>query len=200
MATSKLTPPRQFPPPPPPPAHLYYAPIPNNDHHFVLPYFHNHHSETQQGSCRIYVTTFIILIAAFVYVFWPSDPNLKITRLHLKHIHIRTFPIIAIDVSMSLTVKVRNVDVYSLDYKGVDVAIGYRGKRLGHVKSHKGHVRALGSSYVDAELDFNGVKILTDVVQLLEDLAKGTVPFDTVAVINGQLGLLFFHIPLRVRN
>ena len=88
--------------------------------------------------------------------------------------------------------------MYSMGYTFLDVGVGYRGKRLGHVRSESGHVRARGSSYVDAVLEFDGVELLADVVYLLEDLARGTVPFDTVTEIKGQLGLFFVQVPLMV--
>lgn len=86
-----------------------------------------------------------------------------------------------------------------MDYRTLEVAVGYRGKKLGHVRSENGHVRALGSSYVEAELDLECVKVLSDVVFLLEDLAKGTVPFDTVTEVTGRLGIFFFRFPLKVK-
>jgi LEA14-like dessication related protein len=134
-----------------------------------------------------------------VYLFWPSEPDMKIVRLRMKRIHIHTVPRVAVDISMSVTVRVRNTDVYSMDYRALEVAVGYRGKNLGHVRSEQGHVRARGSSYVDAELDFDGVELLADLVHFLADLAKGTVPFDTVTTIEAQMGLLFFHVPLLVK-
>ncbi|KAG6735418.1 hypothetical protein POTOM_061977 [Populus tomentosa] len=84
-----------------------------------------------------------------------------------------------------------------MDFRSLDVAVKYRGKRLGHVRSDHGHVRALGSSYVNAEVDFSGISVLSDVVSLLDDLARGTVPFDTVTDVSGRLGLLFFGFPLK---
>lgn len=125
---------------------------------------------------------------------------MKIVRLHVKNIQVRTVPVVAIDVSLLLTLKVSNGDVYSFHYTTLDVAVGYRGKTLGHIRSHNGHVRACGSSYVDAELDFDGVELFSDVVYMLQDLAKGSVPFDTVAEVTGHLGLLFFHFPLKVMS
>lgn len=79
------------------------------------------------------------------------------------------------------------------------VSIGYRGKKLGFVTSDGGHVRARGSSYVDAMLELDGVEMLTDVVWLLEDLARGLVPFDTVTEVHGRLGVFFFHLPLKAK-
>lgn len=93
----------------------------------------------------------------------------------------------------------RNADLYSMDYAALEVAVEYRGKRLGHVRSEHGHVRALGSSYVEAEMDFNGVGVLSDVVLMLEDLAKGTVPFDTVTEVTGEIGLFFIKFPLKTK-
>lgn len=104
-----------------------------------------------------------------------------------------------IDVSMSVTIKVQNVDVYAMDYEALEVAVGYRGRRLGQATFQQGYVRALGSSYLDAEVEFNEVGVFSDVVLLLEDLAKGTVPFDTVTEVQGRLGFLVFQFPLQVR-
>jgi LEA14-like dessication related protein len=176
----------------------YYAPLPLHvPHSYVVltPYY----PSPNRGRCRIICTVSLILLAAIVYAFWPSEPDVKIVRLRLKRIHIHTIPRMAVDISMFVTVRVRNSDVYSMDYRALEVAVGYRGKRLGHVRSERGHVRARGSSYVDAELDFDGVELLADLVHLLEDLAKGTVPFDTVTEIEAQLGLLFFQVPLLVK-
>ncbi|KAK8551221.1 hypothetical protein V6N12_039872 [Hibiscus sabdariffa] len=80
----------------------------------------------------------------------------------------------------------------------LDVAVGYRGKMLGHVTSDHGHVREMGSSYVDAQLELNGVEVLSDVVYFLEDMAKGIVPFDTITEFTGSLGLSLIKFPLKI--
>ncbi|XP_031385009.1 uncharacterized protein LOC116198887 isoform X2 [Punica granatum] len=141
----------------------------------------------------------LLLLATVTYVAWPSEPDIKFVRLRLDRIRIRTKPCLLIDISLFLKVKVINADLYSMDYEALDVAIGYRGKALGHVRSQHGHVRALGSSYVDAEVELDGVEVLSDAVLLLEDLAKGTVPLDTITLVEGRLGVLFFGFDLKVK-
>ncbi|KAK4269423.1 hypothetical protein QN277_022581 [Acacia crassicarpa] len=152
-------------------------------------------SPTSRQRLIIWVIS-VVLFLGLVYICWPSDPVLKIERMKLNRIKVHTLPRLAVDISMLVTVKVHNGDVYSMNYKSLDVAVGYRGKKLGHVKSEDGHVRAKGSSYVDARLEFTGIRVLSDVVYFLEDLAKGTVPFDTSTEIEGYLGLLFFSFPM----
>ncbi|KAJ9190141.1 hypothetical protein P3X46_001369 [Hevea brasiliensis] len=177
----------------------YYAPIPcQHDRNYnVLPFCR---PTIRRPLWRIIITTvFFLLLAALLFLFWPSDPSLKIVRLHLNKLHVHTLPVISIDVSLHLTVKVRNVDVYSMDFRHIDVALKYRGKRLGKVRSGQGHVRALKSSCVDAVMEFSGVRILSDVMSLLEDLARGKVPLDTATVFTGKLGLLFFEYPLKAK-
>jgi LEA14-like dessication related protein len=175
----------------------YYThlPLPPPQNYVVLtPYY----TSSNRNRCRILFTVSLILLAAIMYVLWPSDPDVKIVRFKLNRVHIHTFPRVAVDISIFVTVRVRNTGVYSMGYTFLDVGVGYRGKRLGHVRSESGHVRARGSSYVDAVLEFDGVELLADVVYLLEDLARGTVPFDTVTEIKGQLGLFFVQVPLMV--
>lgn len=59
-------------------------------------------------------------------------------------------------------------------------------------------MRARGSSYVNASLKLNGLEVIHDVIYLIEDLIKGVIPFDTVTMVKGELGVLFFEIPLTV--
>ncbi|KAK4773489.1 hypothetical protein SAY87_028508 [Trapa incisa] len=141
----------------------------------------------------------LLLLAGITYIAWPSEPDLEVMRVRLDWIRVRTSPRFLIDISLYLEVKIINGDVYSMDYRALDVAMGYRGRALGHVRSQHGHVRALGSSYVDAELELDGVEVLNDVVLLLEDLAKGTIPLDTVTEVDGRLGVLFFGFPLKAK-
>lgn len=89
--------------------------------------------------------------------------------------------------------------MYSLNYDSLLVSIGYRGEQLGYVTSDGGQVKARETSYVNATLQLDGVEILTDVVLLLEDLARGAVVFDTTSEISGWLGVYLFDLPLEVK-
>ena len=66
------------------------------------------------------------------------------------------------------------------------------------MSSQGGRVRSRASSYVNATLDLNGLEVIHDVFYLLEDLARGVIPFDTDTQVNGVLGFFFFKIPLKV--
>ncbi|XP_073224007.1 uncharacterized protein [Cicer arietinum] len=151
--------------------HLLWPCQPRNDQNHIV------FSKRFQVTC----TVSLLLLFTSAYIFWPSDPYLKIVRLKLKRIKVHRVPHITVDISMLLTLSVQNADVYSMDFGAVDVAVSYRGKPLGHVRSENGHVRAMGSSFVDADAEFAGIGVLPEIVFLLEDLAKGTVPFDTVS-------------------
>lgn len=181
-----------------PPKAAYYTQIPSQpqqeQNYVVLPLYYPFRSR----GFRIFCILCPLIFLTAVYIFWPSDPEAKIVRLRLSRINVHTVPHITVDITMLLTVRVRNADLYSMDYKSLDVAVGYRGKRLGHVKSNHGHVKARGSSYVDAKLEFAGIGVLSDVVFLLEDLAKGMVQFDTLTEVTGQFGFFFLDFPLQV--
>ncbi|KAK4791741.1 hypothetical protein SAY86_032154 [Trapa natans] len=91
----------------------------------------------------------------------------------------------------------RNRDYFSLYYDSLRVSVGYRDRELGLVTSEGERIRARGSSYVNATLDLNGLEVLHDVFYLIQDLAKGVVPFDTVTQVKGDLGLFFFSLPIK---
>ncbi|TQE09204.1 hypothetical protein C1H46_005139 [Malus baccata] len=75
--------------------------------------------------------------------------------------------------------------------------VRYRTRELGFERSNEGCIRAKASSYVNATLVIDRLKVLHDVLYLLEDLANGVIPFDTGMEVDGSLGLLFFKIPIK---
>lgn len=59
-------------------------------------------------------------------------------------------------------------------------------------------MKARGSSYVNATVVVDGFEVLHDFFYLVEDVAAGKVPFDTVSLIRGEIGLFFVKIPIQV--
>lgn len=142
----------------------------------------------------------VLFIVGVAYLLWPSDPDLSIVRLKLDRLHFHTRPQISLDITLDLTVKVRNKDFYSIDYDSLLVSVEYRGRTLGSMTSDGGYIRGRGSSYVNATLDLDGVEMLNDVILFLEDLAKGSITFDTVSEISGKLKLLFISLPIKTKR
>uniref|UniRef100_J3LRU1 Late embryogenesis abundant protein LEA-2 subgroup domain-containing protein n=1 Tax=Oryza brachyantha TaxID=4533 RepID=J3LRU1_ORYBR len=62
-----------------------------------------------------------------------------------------------------------------------------------------GRVRARAVSYIDADLSLDGISVVEDAIYLLEDLARGSIPFDTVAEVEGHVRLFFLRIPVKGR-
>ncbi|XP_076923842.1 uncharacterized protein LOC143586108 [Bidens hawaiensis] len=103
---------------------------------------------------------------------------------------------ISLDIELAVRIKVRNPDVYSLNYESLNVTVEYRGEQLGFVTSDDGSVKAFGTSYVDATLVLNGAEVISESIHLIEDLIKGSVPFTTTSEIRGSLGILLFNLPI----
>ncbi|CAK9185661.1 unnamed protein product [Ilex paraguariensis] len=192
--------PKQTPTDPPP---IYYHPLPPEDqpqnYIIILPHHPSTRSRRRLWRRILLWTTSLLIAAAAVYLLWPSDPELSIVRLSLDRLKIRVLPSPSLDITLDLVVKIRNRDFYSIDYESVIVGIGYRGKQLGVATSAHGHVRARASSYINATLVLDGVEVLSDAILLLEDLVKGVIPFDTVSMIRGRIGLFFFEIPIEAK-
>ncbi|KAK1414275.1 hypothetical protein QVD17_30019 [Tagetes erecta] len=183
-----------------------YNPLPSTpqqqqqqpDFYVILPYYSGH--RRRRHSCRPYIsfTISILLIFLSLYFLFPSDPNIKLTNLHLNSLKINSSPI-SIDFVLSARIKVRNPDVYSLHYKSVNVSVEYRGEHLGFVTSDYGTVKAFGASYVDAMIVLNGAEVVTQAVFLVADLIRGSIPFTTSSEISGSLGVLFFDLPISAK-
>ncbi|XP_062010614.1 uncharacterized protein LOC133727003 isoform X1 [Rosa rugosa] len=184
----------------------FYAPIPANPDHpqhvVVLTHYRgpspDYHERRRLRLCVSTTVAFVLLSAAAFFLF-PSDPALELARIHLNHVGVHSSPKLTLDLSFWLTIRVRNRDFFSLDYDSLVVKIGYRGRELGFVSSAGGRVRARGSSYVNATLVLDGLEVIHDVFYLLEDLARGVIPFDTDTEVDGTVGLFVFKIPIKGR-
>ncbi|KAL0559489.1 hypothetical protein IC582_004100 [Cucumis melo] len=145
-----------------------------------------------------YSAAFLLLFAV-AFLLFPSDPSLQLVRLKLNRVKVHLVPFVSLDLSFSVSLRVRNKNFFSLNYNFLGVSVGYRGRRLGYVSSGGGRVSARGSSYVNATLDLNGLEVVHDVLYLLADLGKGIIPFDTETEVEGSMGLFFIKIPIKAR-
>ncbi|KAJ9537477.1 hypothetical protein OSB04_030210 [Centaurea solstitialis] len=196
MASGKPDPPRST-----------YHPLPSTPPHqppqyyVVLPFYSPSGHRRCSRLCRRYLSSAIavLLLASAVYLLWPSDPNIKVVNLRVDRLKIHATPKIAIDITLAVTIKVRNRDVYSLDFRSLNVSVGYRGEQLGFVKSDYGKVKAFGTSYVDATVVLDGAEVISDAIFLIEDLVRGEIPFTTTSEVRGSLGILFVNFPIKAK-
>ncbi|XP_026657498.1 uncharacterized protein LOC103698755 [Phoenix dactylifera] len=199
-----------LPPPPPPPC--YGIPVSQLEDPYheppayvLLPAYPVRRRRRGPCRCRCFRSFFsasslfisAILIASAIFFIWPSDPDIQVARLRLDRLRVSPPPRAAIDVSLGLRIRVRNQDFFALDYRSLAVSIGYRGRRLGNATSDGGHVRARGVSYVDAELQLDGIEVLNDAFYLIEDIARGFLPLDAITEVQGKLRLFFFEFPVQ---
>ncbi|XP_047092139.1 uncharacterized protein LOC124703951 [Lolium rigidum] len=147
-------------------------------------------------SCAAPILAFLTLLA-LAFLLWPADPDVSVARLSLAHVSVVARPAVAVNISAALKVRVRNPALFALDYSRLDVDVAYRGKQLGRVTSGGGSVSARAVSYVDADLDLNGIRVVEDAIYLLEDLTRGSIPFDTVVQVEGNLHFFFFTVPVK---
>ncbi|XP_030541643.1 uncharacterized protein LOC115749094 isoform X2 [Rhodamnia argentea] len=141
----------------------------------------------------------LLLVAASAFLLFPSDPAVQLTRIRLNRVRVSMSPSLTLDLSFNLTLRVQNRDLFSMYLRSFNVSVGYRGRELGFVTTEGERIRARGSSYVDTTLDLDGLQVVHDAFYLLEDLAKGVVPFDADAKVNGVLGILFVELPIKAR-
>ena len=143
-----------------------------------------------------------ILASLSIFLLWPSNPEIRLSRMKLRSLSITTKhkgTLVALNVAMDLKIRVHNRAFLSLDYDNVTVAVEYRGRRLGSVAAGGGAVEARGVSFVAARLELNGVRVLEDAIFLVEDLVKGKIPLDTVTIVNGDLRVRSLQVPIQVR-
>ncbi|XP_058206760.1 uncharacterized protein LOC131320179 isoform X1 [Rhododendron vialii] len=182
----------------------FYAPLPPNppthQNYVVLPlYPFQTRNNRSLRRCLALSAAALLLLSAAALLLYPSDPTLTLSRLRLNKIQVLTSPRLSLSVSLSLTLRVFNRDFFSFRYSSLVVSVGYRGRELGFVTSDGGEIRARGSSYVNATLVLDGLEVVHDVVYLVEDLARGLIPFDTDSVVKGTVGIFFVDVPIKAR-
>ncbi|CAJ2636853.1 unnamed protein product [Trifolium pratense] len=178
----------------------YNHPYPNQNVVVLLPSYrpHSRHRNHNRNHLCLIFSAALLFLAVAIFILYPSDPEIKLTRIRINHIGIRTNPKPILDLSFSLTVKVRNRDFFSLTYDSLVVSVGYRNRQLGLISSvGGGRIRARGSDYVDVVLSVDGFEVIYDAFYLIQDIAKGVIPFDTHTRVDGKLGLLLFDLPLK---
>lgn len=147
----------------------------------------------------------IVMIAVAAYFLWPSDPRIEVVRIRLNKIDWRTekssgsfLPHLFLDLSMGLTVKVKNRDYLGVYNDYLKVGIAYRGEKIGRVTSvNSAYIPPRGTAYVDATLDIEGFQVLADVIYLLEDIAHGHIPLQTITNFDGYIRLFSLKVPLQ---
>ncbi|KAG0463554.1 hypothetical protein HPP92_019623 [Vanilla planifolia] len=155
------------------------------------------HPVLSASSYLVALASFLFLLACSLFLVWPSNPEISVVGIRLDRFRIAPLPLSSIDIAMGLNIKIRNPDLFSIDYSSIHSSLFYRGEDLGSVTTLGGRIAARRVSYVDADLHLDGVRLLGDLFYLIGDVAKGSVPFDSVTEIKGRLRIFFFDVPIK---
>ncbi|KAH9614869.1 hypothetical protein KSS87_017854 [Heliosperma pusillum] len=139
----------------------------------------------------------VVVYIATVYTFSPSDETRMMNTMQLTLGHIRvhegslTLP--TVDVALNATVEMRNMTMYSLNYTTLGVEVDYKGKGVGNGMSEEGgRMSEMGSSYVEATVELDRIEVDSN------DVAKGVIPFNTIAQVDGFLAFME-HVPVMAK-
>ncbi|KAG0465782.1 hypothetical protein HPP92_019946 [Vanilla planifolia] len=141
--------------------------------------------------------TVLALLGLVLFFIWPSKLEMRTVRLKFDRVRVSTQPAVAVSIDLHLRIRIRNPNFFAFHYDGLFVAVGYRGEPIGYILSAGGKVKARGASYVDVELQIDGVQVLHNVFYLIEDLIRRSIQFDTITEVKGFLHILFFDIPIK---
>ncbi|KAL2612983.1 hypothetical protein R1flu_024675 [Riccia fluitans] len=159
------------------------------------------------SACRVVSAAFILLVLiGGVFLAWPRKPVVDIRKVTLEDIKFHmddkksVIPSVTLDLSLSLILKITNLNFVGVDYDSVEVNFSYRGDELGKVQSEGGLVPARSVSLVAAVLDLKGLQLLKHVSDLIVDVASNEVPIETTTVFSGTVQILMFrpHIEANV--
>ena len=184
-----------------PPPTLVFVPAPCSP---VLVRLRRLRPRRAPGLCRACARTALplllalALLAAAAFLLYPSPPAARVEGLRVDRF--RADPP-ALDLGLALRLRVRNTGfVLPLRYRAVSAAVSYRGHLLGSARARpgSGELAGRGEVYADAEVWVDAGRVLDDVVDLIADLATGSVPLEIVTEVVGSVRVFRFHIPVKV--
>ncbi|WVZ62396.1 hypothetical protein U9M48_012152 [Paspalum notatum var. saurae] len=191
------------PPPPPPPPTLVFVPVPAAPCSPVLVRLRRLRPRRAPCLRRFCTRTLpllllLALLAGLAFLLYPSPPAARVADLRVDRFRVQP-P--AVDLGLALRLRVRNTGfVLPLSYRTVSAAVSYRGHLLGSAKARpgSGELAGRGEVYADAEVWVDAGRVLDDVVDLIGDLAAGSVPLEIVTEVVGSFSVFRFHIPVKV--
>ncbi|XP_040382043.1 uncharacterized protein LOC102714338 [Oryza brachyantha] len=142
----------------------------------------------------------LALLAGLACLFYPSAPVARVAELRLDRFRVNPPPFPAVDLDLALRLSVRNPGlVLPLRYRAVSAAVSYRGHLLGSAAARpgSGDLDARGTTYADAEVWVDAGRVIDDVIDLIGDLAAGSLPLEIVTEVVGAVRVFRFDIPVK---
>lgn len=188
------------PPPPPPPPTLVFVPSPCSPVLVRLRRLRPRRASCLRRFCAraLPLLLFLALLAGLAFLLYPSAPAARVADLRVDSFRAQP-PVL--DLGLVLRLRVSNPGfVLPLRYRAVSAAVSYRGHLLGAAKAWpgSGELAARDEVYADAEVWVDAGKVLDDVIELIGDVAAGSVPLEIVSEVVGSIKVFRFHIPVKV--
>ncbi|RCV10038.1 hypothetical protein SEVIR_2G081800v4 [Setaria viridis] len=187
------------PPPPPPPAPtLVFVPAPCSPVLVRLRRLRPRRAPCLRRFARaLPLLLALALLAGGAFLLYPSPPAARVGDIRVDRFRVDP-PVL--DLGLALRLRVLNPGfLLPLRYRAVSAAVSYRGHLLGSAKAWpgSGELAARDEVYADAEVWVDAGRVLDDVVDLIGDLATGSVPLEIVTEVVGSIRLFRFHIPVK---
>ncbi|KAG8100347.1 hypothetical protein GUJ93_ZPchr0013g36219 [Zizania palustris] len=147
------------------------------------------------------VLLLLAILAGLAFLFYPSAPVARVTELRFDSFRVNPPPFPALDLDLALRLRVRNPGlILPLRYRAVSAAVSYRGHLLGSgaARPRSGELDARGTTYADAKVSVDAGRVLDNVVDLIGDLAAGSLPLEIVTEVVGAVKFFRYDIPVKV--
>ncbi|CAM0905676.1 unnamed protein product [Alopecurus aequalis] len=142
----------------------------------------------------------LALFAGLAFLLYPSAPAARVDDIRLDRFRINPPPLPALDLNLALSLRVRNPGfLLPLRYRAVSAAISYRGHLLGSATARpgSGELAARGVTYAYSEVWVDAGRVLDDMIELIGDIAAGSVPLEIVTEVVGTVRVFRFDIPVK---
>ncbi|CAN6203367.1 unnamed protein product [Urochloa humidicola] len=185
------------PPPPSPPPTLVFVPVqaPCAPVLVRLRRLRPRRASCLRRLCPLLLA--LALLAAGAFLLYPSAPAARVDGIRVDSFRVNP-P--ALDLGLALRLRVGNPGfVLPLRYRAVSAAVSYRGHLLGSAKAWPGSGELAAREEVSAEAEVwvDAGRVIDDVVELVGDLATGSVPLEIVTEVVGSIRVFRFHIPVK---
>jgi LEA14-like dessication related protein len=134
----------------------------------------------------------IVVVVGVLYRIWPRTPRFEVTDVRLKGFKLNwetdsVVPIVAVDIDLSISIKVTNPNVVPIEYTSTIVNLLYRGTSIGEAMVDAGKQASQSEETIIVPAKLNGLELTTHVLQLLSDIAKREMVLNSVVTISGYV-------------
>ncbi|KAL5578931.1 hypothetical protein UlMin_011373 [Ulmus minor] len=140
-------------------------------------------------TCIFLLLVLVALIVLFQTILKPKEPSIITIPVSLDNLVLVVFPVIKIDVKLTILVTIDNPNYGSFTYQNSTANVRYYGNIVAQVPMPDDRIPPRGKHNITTSLNILGDKLTSD-ANFSGDFNKGVLNFTSEATLHGKVSLM----------